>query len=75
MSIKGSLLAWIEPCDRGKFAGCYIGEGALRAGQAAMQGRAPAVLVCATRDQAEEWIVSEADSLDLPVKWVNERPT
>ncbi len=57
------LLAWIEPQADG-FMAAFVGA-------AAAPGRAPATQLCASPDEAQEWVEEEAATLGLRVKWVD----
>jgi hypothetical protein len=71
MDLDGNLRAWIEPCDDG-FIGAFVGEGAVPDPDAKIPGRAPATQVCATSNEARQWVETEAAALDLSVRWVGE---
>jgi hypothetical protein len=63
MPLSGKLLAWIEPGgDDDELVAAFVGGGA--------PDRAPATRVCATPDEAREWVETEAYALGVPVHWV-----
>lgn len=59
-----SLLAWIEPRGKDCLAS-FVAE-------AAAKQRTPAVRQFASQDEARRWVMSEADAVRAPVKWLPE---
>jgi hypothetical protein len=69
MSLGGSLLAWIEPHDPDGFVGAFVGEDAAPVGE--WPGRAPATQLCASVNEARQWVEEQAAAFGVPVKWVD----
>jgi hypothetical protein len=62
MTPAGKLCAWVEKrC--GGFLGAFVGENATT--------RTPATRLCASADEARQWVEVEAEAFGLPVKWVS----
>jgi hypothetical protein len=61
---SGQLLAWIEEIGCGGFLAAFVGEGAPE--------RSPALHKCSSPEAAREWIITQADALSLPVKWLSQ---
>jgi len=59
------LLAWIEPSEDGGFLAAFVAANARR--------REPAMQLCSSRDEARDWIETQAAALDAPVEWVASR--
>ena len=58
------LLAWIEP-HGGDCLVSFVAE-------SAAERRAPATRRCASRDEARQWVMQEADAVRAAVEWVAE---
>jgi hypothetical protein len=66
MPLSGKLLAWIEPGDdEDECVAAFVGG--------ATPDRPPATRVCATPDEAREWVETEAYALDVTVHWMSSR--
>jgi hypothetical protein len=66
MPLRGKLLAWIEPGDtEGELVAAFVGGGT--------PDRPPVTRLCATPDEAREWVETEADAIGVPVHWVPSR--
>jgi len=64
MPASASLIAWIENrCER--FVAAYVGSDA--------PGRAPAIQLCCSADEARRWVETEAKGLGVPIQWVEQR--
>lgn len=66
MPQRSRLLAWVEPRSDGEVVAAFVGGAARQ--------RAPAMEVCASVDEAREWVEHEAAEFGLPVEWVNMAP-
>jgi hypothetical protein len=66
---NGRLLAWIEPRDGEAVQAAFVGAIVAGTTKAAAQ-RAPATLICASRQEAMQWVESEAAAIGIPVEWV-----
>jgi hypothetical protein len=69
MKPSGNLLAWIEPGGTDEFIGAFVGEDAA---PGPAPGRAPATQLCASPDEARQWVEEQAAELGLPIKWVGD---
>jgi hypothetical protein len=56
------LLAWVEPRDDEAFLAAFVAADARR--------REPATQLCSSRDEARNWIETQAAAIDAPVEWV-----
>jgi hypothetical protein len=56
--LSDRLLAWIEPRDDGIFLAAFVAAQAVN--------RAPATKFCSSRDEAHEWILTQAEELAFP---------
>lgn len=66
MPQRTKLLAWVEPrCDH-EFVAAFVGGGATR--------RAPATQLCASPEEARQWVEEEAAEFGLPVQWLATAP-
>jgi hypothetical protein len=66
MPLSGSkLLAWIEQGDGDQFVAAYLGSGARQ--------RLPAMRICATSEDARQWVEAEAGALGVAVEWMLKR--
>lgn len=74
MTPSGSLLAWIEPSGPRKFTAAFVGEDAVMDTRKHFLGRAPATQLCFSTEEARQWIETQAEAFDLPIKWVREFP-
>jgi hypothetical protein len=64
--LSGKLLAWIEPGDNEhEFVAAFVGGDT--------PDRAPATRLCATPDEAREWVETEADAIGVPVQRIPPR--
>lgn len=64
--ITGKIRAWIEHCTKQGVLAVFISvpdEGD------AMPQRSPAIRLCASLDEAKQWIETEARELGVPVEW------
>jgi hypothetical protein len=59
------LLAWIAP-RRDEFVAAIVGA-------AAASVRAPATQLCASHDEAKQWIENEAAAIGAPIEWVTRK--
>jgi hypothetical protein len=74
MTQISSLLAWIEA--RGSaFVSAYVGEGALADQSRGLPGRAPAMRVCQSKQEARGWVEDQAAMLGVRVKWLDGVPS
>ncbi len=71
---SGNLLAWIEPCGGDQFVGAFVGEGEVRDARRPRLGRAPATQLCASPNEARQWVEDQAAAFGLPVKWLKQVP-
>jgi hypothetical protein len=74
MKPNGKLLAWIKPRNTEEFVAAFVGQDAAPGARQDFAGRAPAVRVCGSADEARRWIEDEASAFALPVEWVSEAP-
>jgi len=74
MKPSGKLLAWIKPRSAHEFVAAFVGDGAAPGAREDFAGRAPAVQLCASPDEARRWIEDQAAAFSLPIEWVNEVP-
>ncbi len=65
MPTSGKLLAWIEPRSSEEVVAAFVGDAALRA-------RAPATRLCASHDEARQWVEEEGAALGLAIEWMKE---
>jgi hypothetical protein len=70
----GKLLAWIKPLDADEFVAAFVGEGAAPGAHTGFAGRAPAMQLCSTFDDAKQWIEQQAEAFGLAVEWVSSDP-
>jgi hypothetical protein len=63
---SSKLLAWVEPHRDQEFVAAYVGGAATK--------RQPATQLCASPDDARQWVEHEAAALGLAVAWVSEAP-
>jgi hypothetical protein len=68
MPQSDELLAWIEPRTSNECLAAFVAA-------AAAAERAPATQLCATPDQARQWVEEEAAALGVSVAWVSRSPT
>jgi hypothetical protein len=66
MPQSSKLLAWVEPHRDQEFVAAYVSGAATR--------RRPATQLCASPDDARQWVEHEAAALGLAVEWVSEPP-
>ena len=66
MPQRSKLLAWVEPQSDEAFVAAFVGGAAPQ--------RVPATQVCASPEEAREWIEHQAAEFDLPVEWVTAAP-
>jgi hypothetical protein len=66
MPQSSKLLAWVEPRGSQAFLAAFVGGAAV--------ARQPAEQLCASHDEARQWIEGQAGELGLPVEWLNEAP-
>ena len=57
---EDALRAWIE-MQGDKVVAAFVGADESK--------RAPATRLCASKNEAEQWVESEAAALGLPVRW------
>ncbi len=74
MEPNGKLLAWIQPRNADEFLAAFVGEDAAPCSRNDYAGRAPAVHVCGSPDEARRWIEDQASAFALPVEWINDAP-
>jgi hypothetical protein len=74
-TLHGNLLGWIKPLSADEFVGAFVGEGAVPDARRGFPGRAPAMQLCSTLDEARQWVEEQAAAFNLPVKWVSEIST
>ena len=67
MPQDSKLLAWIERCDDDAYVAAFVGK-------PAAHQRAPATQLCASSDEARQWVEHEAAEFGLPVEWVSALP-
>ena len=67
MPQRGKLLAWIEPQNDDEFQAAFVGGAATQ--------RAPAMQLCASPEEARQWVEREAAEFGLPVQWLNAPPS
>jgi len=67
MTQDSKLLAWIEPRDDDAFLAAFVGKPAARQ-------RAPAIRLCASTDEARQWVEREAAEFGLPIEWITAAP-
>jgi hypothetical protein len=70
----GNLLAWIKPYGVDEFVGAFVGDGAAPDTYSHSPGRAPATQLCASSDEARQWVEDQAAALNLPIKWMTDSP-
>ena len=63
MSSGSRLLAWIEPRGEAVWV-AFVGALAIH--------RTPATRVCASIEQARQWVEVEAASVGLPIEWISQ---
>ena len=66
MPQRSKLLAWVEARRDEEFVAAFVGGAATK--------RAPATQICASPEEARQWIEDEAAEFGLPVEWVNAPP-
>ena len=66
MPQRSKLLAWVEPRNDEEFLAAFVGGAATE--------RTPARQLCASPDEARQWIEHEAADFGLPVEWLNAPP-
>jgi hypothetical protein len=66
MQDQYKLQAWIEPLQDDEYLGAFVG--------AAATGRVPAMRVCASPEEARQWVYHEAAEFGLPVEWLVAKP-
>lgn len=74
MTLRGNLLAWIEPYGSGEFMGAFVGEHAVLDPPSPGPRRAPATKLCPSPEEARQWVENQAMALGLPIKWVSQFP-
>lgn len=74
MGPSGDLLAWIEPRSADTFVASFIGEEAVPDARRGFRGRIPAQHLCASTNDARNWVKEQAAELGLAVKWLSYRP-
>jgi hypothetical protein len=67
MPQSGKLFAWIEPQSDDVFLAAFVGA-------PAASTRRPATQVCASPDEARQWVERQATALGIPVEWVSVAP-
>jgi hypothetical protein len=70
MTPDGNLLAWIEPRGADEFVAAFVGEGAAPGAPTHPAGRAPAIQLCSSHEDAREWVEKQAAAFRLPIRWV-----
>lgn len=70
--LSGKLLAWIEEGADDAVQACFIGV-APEVSSRQDCVRAPALLLCRSRDDAQRWVEQEAVALGCPIEWVETR--
>ena len=63
---SSKLLAWVESHRHQEFLAAYVGGAATK--------RRPATQLCASLDDARQWVEHEPAALGLTVAWVSEAP-
>lgn len=67
MPQRSKLLAWVEPQSGNEFLAAFVGA-------PVATKRRPATQLCASPEEAQQWIEREASALGLPVEWVSQAP-
>jgi hypothetical protein len=66
MRQRSKLLAWVEPQRDDEVVAAFVGGAARQ--------RVPATQVCASVEEAREWVEHEAAEFGLPVEWLSAPP-
>lgn len=66
MPQRSKLLAWVEPMGNDAFLAAFVGGAAT--------ARAPATQLCASPEEARQWVNNEAADFGLPVEWLTAAP-
>ena len=74
MPNDGKLLAWIEMRSDEDFVAAFVGEGVAHDLSEDDPGRAPAMQLCSSSEEARQWVHDQADAIGLPIRWLNEAP-
>ena len=63
---RRKLLAWVESRSHGEFLAAFVGGAATN--------RVPAMHLCASPEEARQWVEDEAAEFGLPVEWLSAAP-
>jgi hypothetical protein len=66
MPQRSKLLAWVEPQSDDEFVAAFVGGAATK--------RVPAMQLCASSEEARQWVEAEAAEFGLPVEWLTAPP-
>ena len=70
---SGRLLAWVVAQGDDEFVAAFVGEDAAqRHGNNA--GRAPAMQLCSSSEEARQWVHAQAGAVGRPIRWLNAPP-
>jgi hypothetical protein len=67
MFSRDSLIAWIEPRPSSDFVAAFVAS-------ATATQRRPAIRRFASRDEARDWVETQAAEFEVPVEWVDRGP-